>query len=317
MSLCLVFSIASTNLKFQYFAALTVVSDGCKSNIRSDFIEKQPIVKSHFFGLELIDAKMPLKSHGIVVLSNRAPVLLYQIGTHETRALIDIQGKPPSQTTGALKSYMISEVLPTLPEEIRPSFKKAIDDSNSIRSMPNQWLPPTINKTPGLILVGDSMNMRHPLTGGGMTVAFNDVVLLRDLLRDVPDFYDTELVLDRMEEFHWRRRNLTSIINILAQALYSLFAANDPNLRVLQKGCFAYFQRGGICIDGPVGLLSGVIRRPLVLYSHFFAVAFYSIWIMFKTTSPLLWPVCIIRSFMVFYTACVVILPYIWSEQQR
>ncbi|KAF3928122.1 hypothetical protein AA313_de0203958 [Arthrobotrys entomopaga] len=299
-----------------YFASLTFVADGCKSNIRSDFIPKQVQVKSHFFGLELIDAKMPLKNHGVVVLSNRAPVLLYQIGTHETRALVDIQGKPPSQTDGSLKEYMLGAVLPTLPEEIQPSFRKAVEDSKSIRSMPNSWLPPTMNQTPGLVLVGDSMNMRHPLTGGGMTVAFNDAVLIRDLLADVKDLNDTDLVLEKLFDFHWRRRRLTTVVNILAQALYALFAANEPNLKVLQKGCFAYFQRGGDCVDGPVGLLSGMLRNPLVLYYHFFAVAFYSIWIMFKTTSPLLWPVCFFRGFAVFYTASVVILPYIWSEQQ-
>ncbi|KAF3309321.1 Squalene epoxidase [Orbilia oligospora] len=306
----------NTKAEICYFAAITVAADGCKSNIRSDFIPRQVQVKSHFFGLEMIDTKMPLKHHGIVVLSNRAPVLIYQIGTHETRVLVDIQGKPPSQTDGSLKSYMMSAVLPTLPEEVRPSFRKAVEDSKSIRSMPNSFLPPTMNKTPGLILVGDSMNMRHPLTGGGMTVAFNDVVLLRDLLADVEDLNDSDLVLDKLAEFHWRRRGLTSVVNILAQALYSLFAADDENLKVLQKGCFAYFQMQGICIDHPVGLLSGMLRQPLVLYSHFFAVAFYSIWIMFKTTNPLLWPICFLRSFMVFYTACVVILPYIWAEQQ-
>ncbi|EWC46027.1 hypothetical protein DRE_04820 [Drechslerella stenobrocha 248] len=299
-----------------YFASLTVAADGCKSNLRADAISRTPEVKSHFFGLELIDAKMPLKNHGIVILCNRAPVLVYQIGTHETRALVDIRGKPPSQADGSLKAYMLGAVLPTMPEELQPSFRKAIEDSKSIRSMPNQWLPPTANRTPGLMLLGDAMNMRHPLTGGGMTVAFNDVVLLRDLLEGVSDLSDTDLVLEKMEEFHWRRRNLTSVINILAQALYALFAADDPNLKVLQRGCFNYFQRGGICIDHPVGLLSGVLRKPLVLYTHFFAVAFYSIWIMFKTSSPLLWPMCIFRSFAVFYTACVVILPYIATEQQ-
>ena len=34
----------------------------------------------------------------------------------------------------------------------------------------------------GVMLVGDSYNMRHPLTGGGMTVALHDVVILTRLL---------------------------------------------------------------------------------------------------------------------------------------
>lgn len=72
------------------------------------------------------------------------------------------------------------------------------------------------------------MNMRHPLTGGGMTVAFNDVVLISKLLspENVTTFADTRLVLKQMKAFHWQRKSLSSVINILAQALYSLFAAN-------------------------------------------------------------------------------------------
>ena len=60
--------------------------------------------------------------------------------------------------------------------------------------MPNSFLPPVEQGTAvtkkGVFLIGDSWNMRHPLTGGGpgMTVALNDVVVLRDLLGSVDDF---------------------------------------------------------------------------------------------------------------------------------
>jgi squalene monooxygenase len=67
-------------------------------------------------------------------------------------------------------------------------------------------------------------------------------------------------------------------------------------------------------VDGPVGLLAGLIKQPLVLFSHFFTVAFLSIWVLFRDT-PLthliLFPY---RSIMVFWTACVVIFPYIFAE---
>jgi squalene monooxygenase len=101
--------------------------------------------------------------------------------------------------------------------------------------MPNSWLPPTANKTPGMIILGDAMNMRHPLTGGGMTVAFNDVVLLSELLspEKVHDLRDTKAVLQQMSKFHWQRKNLASVINILAQSLYALFAANGKHLPIL------------------------------------------------------------------------------------
>lgn len=31
----------------------------------------------------------------------------------------------------------------------------------------------------------------------------------------------------------------------------------DVDLHVLREGCFAYFERGGDCINGPVSLLAG------------------------------------------------------------
>ena len=185
--------------------------------------------------------------------------------------------------------------------------------------MPNSFLPPTTNKTPGLILLGDAMNMRHPLTGGGMTVAFNDAVLLSELLdpKVIPNLDDRKAVLRQMHTFHWRRKGLTSVINILAQALYSLFAADDVQLKALQMGCFHYFKLGGQCVDGPVGLLAGIIRRPFVLFYHFFAVALYAIWIYITWSSSVLtMPLRAVSSVGVFWKACVVIFPYIFSELQ-
>ena len=86
----------------------------------------------------------------------------------------------------------------------------------------------------------------------------------------------------------------------------------DPNLLILQKGCFRYFELG--MTDGPAGLLSGLINQPLVLFAHFYSVAFVSIWIFFRESPIYLLPWTIIRSFLVFWTACVVIFPYIFAE---
>lgn len=64
-----------------------------------------------------------------------------------------------------------------------------------------------------------------------MTVAFNDVVVLRDLLAPerIPSLSDADAVADAMRTFHWRRKQAASVINILAQALYSLFAADGTD----------------------------------------------------------------------------------------
>ncbi|MCJ1308013.1 Squalene epoxidase [Agyrium rufum] len=300
-----------------YFGSLTVVADGYASKFRKQYMPHSPTSKSKFWGLELIDADLPYPGHGHVILSSGAPVLLYQIGTHETRALVDIPDNVPtaSHAQGGVKSHLRNVVLPSLPPSVQPSFKAALDEGK-LRSMPNSFLPPSTNKIPGLVLLGDAMNMRHPLTGGGMTVALNDVLLLRDLLspETVPLLTDTTLVLKQMRTFHWRRKNLTAVINILAQALYSLFAANDPQLRALQLGCFKYFQQGGACIDGPIGLLAGIIRQPLVLFYHFFSVALLSMWLVLSSSPIWRLPVAGLDCLSIFTKACLVLFPFIGTE---
>ncbi|RAL60300.1 hypothetical protein DID88_000077 [Monilinia fructigena] len=203
---------------------------------------------------------MPAPNHGIVVLSDISPVLLYQIGTHETRALIDVPENVPSASpsAGGVRNYIHKTVLPVLPPQVRPCFLKALEDGKILAACQTVGFPPQPRSKKVFSLLGDAMNMRHPLTGGGMTVAFNDVVLLSSLLspEKIPSLGDTTAIAKAMKEFHWRRKNLSSIINILAQALYALFAANDPQLKALQKGCFHYFRKGGNCIEGPAGLLA-------------------------------------------------------------
>ncbi|RUS33402.1 hypothetical protein BC938DRAFT_471893 [Jimgerdemannia flammicorona] len=326
----------------QVFAPLTIVADGLFSKFRKEFTDKTPDVKSNFVGEKqkcraiqttltrknrphsspssfiLTDCELPFPHHGHVILANPAPVLLYQIGSHETRVLVDVPGKLPSASTGALKV----------------KFLEALE-TERLRSMPNGFLPPSSNQTDGLLVLGDAANIRHPLTGatqlsivlhppssilpGGMTVAFNDVCLLRDLLSpaNIPNLHDTDLILAQLSSYFWRRKSYSLAINVLAMALYMLFAAaDDPNLQVLQEGCFRYFQLGGECIDGPVGLLSGLNQRPIVLVYHFFRVAFYAVYRLFADGEWNDVPRNFIKIFTVIWAACVVILPLLWTEVQ-
>jgi len=105
--------------------------------------------------------------------------------------------------------------------------------------MPNSFLPPVEQGTgvskEGAILIGDSWNMRHPLTGGGMTVALNDVVLLRDLLGSVSDLSDWRQIRRVLHRWHWDRKPLASTVNILSVALYDLFGADG-----LFNNCLCY-----------------------------------------------------------------------------
>ncbi|KAF2821496.1 squalene monooxygenase [Ophiobolus disseminans] len=307
--------------KDYYFGAVTLIADGYASKFRKEYIPHQPQVRSKFYGLEMIDAELPLPGHGHVILTDAPPILIYQIGTHETRILIDVPEGLPSASVknGGVKNHLLNVALPNLPPQTQPAFRRAIEDGK-LRSMPNSFLPPTTQKTAGLIMLGDAMNMRHPLTGGGMTVAFNDVVTLSTLLspQNVPSLEDTSAVLSAMSNFHWSRKSGSSVINILAMALYALFSANNVHLTALKNGCFRYFQLGGKAISEPAGLLSGLISNPLILVYHFFLVAFYGVWC--RVQSVEVWKVpyvLFVESVLIVWTAASVIGPYIVAEVRR
>lgn len=309
-----------------YFGALTIIADGYDSKFRKEVTATKPIARSKFYALELKDAPLPAPGYGHVIIGNAFPILLYQIGTHETRALFDVpHGIPEAMpAVGGVKNYLVNHAIPTLPAAVQPTALAALEDGK-LRSMPNSWLPPTKQVPRGMVVLGDATNMRHPLTGAGMTVAFNDVVLLSGLLHPdrIPNLADDRAVQAAMHTLYWRRKNYTSILNVLAQALYSLFAADDPQLHALRMGCFEYFRRG--ITDGPCGMLGGIIHRPIVLAYHFFSVAFVGIWMHFLETISsgpgplgiLKAPLALIDAVLILAKACVVFLPLIWREGFR
>ncbi|EKM51128.1 uncharacterized protein PHACADRAFT_263119 [Phanerochaete carnosa HHB-10118-sp] len=318
--------------KEAFLADLTIIADGCFSNFRSSVVgtaARKPELKSHFVGAVLENAQLPIERHGTVVLvKGSGPVLLYQIGTHDTRILVDVKAPLPSD----LKSHILDNIIPQLPSALHIPAQKALK-ADRLRRMPNSFLPSTEqggrHSKEGVLLLGDSWNMRHPLTGGGMMCAFNDVVILREYLSQVDDFSSWKEMSSLLHRWHWRRKALASTVNILSVALYDLFGADDESLEVLRIGCFKYFERGGDCVNGPVSLLSGIIASPAVLFWHFFSVAFYSIWVMFTHPHTVTsadgkpiqivpsidaYPYLFIKSIQVFWTACIVFVPLMWTE---
>ncbi|KAG0345107.1 Squalene epoxidase, partial [Podila humilis] len=185
-----------------YFAPLTVIADGCFSKFRKQFISKPVATTSHFVGFVMKDVELPFPNHGHVILATPSPILMYQISERDTRILVDVPGKLPSASSGALRSYLEKVVHPQLPPTVQKPFMEALE-TERLRSMPNSFLPPSTSSDLGVILLGDAMNMRHPLTGGGMTVALNDVVYLKDMLKgDVTN--DQEETMVQMELFFWK-----------------------------------------------------------------------------------------------------------------
>ncbi|KAI3972699.1 hypothetical protein MKX01_019357 [Papaver californicum] len=259
-------------------APLTIVCDGCFSNLRRSLCSPKVEVPSCFVGLILENCKLPHQNHGHVILADPSPILFYQISSTEVRCLVDVPGqKVPSIGNGEMAKYLKTMVAPQIPPQIYDSFIAAID-KGSIRTMPNRSMPAAPLPTPGALLMGDAFNMRHPLTGGGMTVALSDIVVLQNLLRPLRNLNDSASLCKYLESFYTLRKPVASTINTLAGALYKVFCASpDPSRKEMREACFDYLSLGGVCAEGPVALLSGLNPRPLSLVCHFFAVAIFGV----------------------------------------
>ncbi|KAH9625433.1 hypothetical protein KSS87_023300 [Heliosperma pusillum] len=260
------------------YAPLTVVCDGCFSNLRRSLCKPQIDVPSCFVGLLLENCELPYENHGHVVLGDPSPILFYRISSTEVRCLVDIPGeKVPSISNGQMASYLKTFVAPQIPPQLYDSFVAAVDKGN-IKSMPNRSMPAAPLPKPGALLMGDAFNMRHPLTGGGMTVALADIVVLRDLLRPLNDLSDAYNLCRYLESFYTLRKPVASTINTLAGALYKVFRASpDQARKEMRQACFDYLSLGGVFSNGPISLLSGLNPRPLSLVLHFFAVAIFGV----------------------------------------
>ncbi|XP_039594879.1 squalene monooxygenase isoform X1 [Polypterus senegalus] len=294
----------------EIYAQLTVVADGCFSRFRKNLISGKVSISSHFAGYIMKNTPQFKANYAELVLANPSPVLIYQISSTETRVLVDIRGEMPKN----IKDYMIDHIYPQLPEHLKEPFQTAVQNDR-VRTMPSSFLPPSPVTKPGVLLLGDAYNMRHPLTGGGMSVVFNDVRIWKALLQKIPDLCDDTAMLQAKKKFHWERKTSHSfVVNVLAQALYELFAGTDESLHQLKKACFLYFKLGGKCVTGPVGLLSVLSPNPMTLIGHFFAVSIYAIYFAFKSEPWITKPRAFFSSGAILYHSLAVILPLIYSE---
>jgi squalene monooxygenase len=290
------------------YAPLTCICAGVSSIFRSELNESEPVVASNFIALILKDVndKILFPDHGNVLLEER-PILMYPISSNEVRVLIDHKGDVPSQTNGELQKFLLEDVIRLIPEALHDAYKLAV--ATSVKYMPNRTLNADPKQKLGVFLLGDSLNCRHPLTGGGQSVIFSDIVILRELLQDI-DFKEYGQLQDAFEVFHSKRKSVAATINILANALYYIFSATEGNMEDMKKAVLQYFHLGGVCVSGPMGFLSGLDPRPYYLLTHFFAVALYG-------SLQIVWnsPLSILLAGSLVYKAAKLVVPIIRNEK--
>ncbi|KAJ1662581.1 Squalene epoxidase [Coemansia sp. RSA 1813] len=337
---------------------LTLVCDGITSQFRKVLNDTPIELLSHFCGFVLehspadstaffnsstagamptcssptepTDNPLPMPHNGNVLLDGVGPVLLYQMSECETRVLADIPGSSlPSEAGGHLRSVLRASLSTAAPKHMYPvlhmQLMSRLESARRIRCIGSKFIPATANRIAGALWIGDALNVRHPLTGGGMTIGLWDVVHLTRLLNrephlggEIEDAQRRRIVQRVVAEWQWRRRAHALVVNVLSVALHALFAAETKELGLLREACFAYLARGGDCTMHPSGFLSGLLASPLLLVYHFFSVAALAVWMRVSgASSAYTGGNVFFRIYSAMYTlymAASVILPLLWQE---
>jgi squalene monooxygenase len=251
----------------EIIAHLAVISDGQISRFRQQLSEPEIKVSGYFLGIIMQSNQLPHPNHGHLVIGDHPPYVLYPVNGEETRALIDFPGQIPPKFNDDFKRLVMNRFYSSMPDGLKPAFEEAVQ-AGGFKMMPNHRMPASPVFKKGAVLIGDSLNMRHPLTGGGMTCAFADIELLGSKLLQIGDFRDGDK-LEKVIRYFYEHRHLgTQTINILADGLYAV--VNHPDLR---DAFFEYVSRGGKFADEPAALLGGLLKDKKLLQKHFFGVA--------------------------------------------
>ena len=245
-------------------AKTVIASDGFFSKLRKGLHTIKPTVTSYFIGIELENVVLPYAQHGHIFSSEVANILCYQISNSRTRVLIDYKTETMPTKDDAFKQFLFEDIPNIMPEAIAEAFVSQVK-MHDLKFMPNHYLPAKMKNRPkGLILLGDALNMRHPLTGGGMTVGLKDVLYFSACLAH----FNTEDFESKVSSFYSKRTEWSATVNVMADALYQV--VNNEKLR---DACFNYLSYGGDNFKEPISLLAQSNTNKIDLLKHFAAVA--------------------------------------------
>ncbi|KAJ2023215.1 Squalene epoxidase [Coemansia sp. S610] len=325
-------------------ARITFVCDGISSQFRK-VLNPEPVdLISHFCGLVLEhepvatadyftgpagathlradpltqkENPLPMPHNGHVLLDGVGPVLLYQMSERETRILADIPGPSLPSDGTQLRALVRDSLSRAAPKHLYPVLHSrlmdAVDGAQRLRCIGSKFIPATANRIPGALWIGDALNVRHPLTGGGMTIGLWDVV---HLCQQIAKEDRSPRALSRATaQWQWDRRSRALVVNTLSVALHALFAAADsPDMCLLREACFNYLSRGSFYTMHPSGFLSGLFPSPLLLLFHFFSVALLAVAMRLGDTNAGFLPMRCFSAARTLWVAACVILPFMWRE---
>ena len=189
-------------------AARIVGADGRASIVRRSLgLSITPRTCSRMVGVTLGSVDLPLEGYGHVLCGGPGPILMYRVGEHCIRVIVDV----PSDgwTPGDRAGFLSDSYAGLLPEALRPAFVEALR-TGQFQAAANEMSPRFTYGSPHRVLIGDAAGHYHPLTAVGMTLGFGDALTLAE----GEDFHD----------FTTKRFHATHTPELLAMELYETFA---------------------------------------------------------------------------------------------
>ncbi|KAG2239599.1 hypothetical protein Bca52824_091557 [Brassica carinata] len=269
------------------FAPLTVVCDGCHSNLRRSLNDNNAEVTAYEIGYISRNCRLeqPDKLH--LIMAKPSFAMMYQISSTDVRCNFELLSKNlPSVSNGEMASFVKNSIAPSylsafmwqVPLKLRKTFLKGLDEGSHIKITQAKRMPATLSRKKGVIVLGDAFNMRHPVIASGMMVLLSDILILSRLLKPLGNLGDENKVSEVMKSFYVLRKPMSATVNTLGNSFWQvLIASTDEAREAMRQGCFDYLSSGGFRTSGLMALIGGMNPRPLSLFYHLFVISLSSI----------------------------------------
>ena len=201
---------------------------------------------SRMVGVVLERVELPCEGFGHVFLGAPGPILVFRIGPNRARLIADL---PLGGHTRESRTAYLREVYgPALPESLRSAFCAALN-GDDVQFAANTLCQRSRYGHGGLVLAGDSVGHYNPLTAVGMTLGFEDALLL---------------ARSRTAKTYERRRlSDCRVPELIAIGIYEIFRRHDSAALAIRHAVFDMWRRNPrecertmrylACEDGSLG----------------------------------------------------------------
>ena len=220
-------------------ARLIVGADGRASVVRQSLgWPTRPQTYSRMLGVLLNDVRLPFEGYGHVICAEPSPILIYRLGEHSVRLLVDL---PPAHSTREAIGALARSYADSLPDALGSAFLEAMRERR-FHAATNALRPRHTYGTSGRVLIGDAAGHYHPLTAVGMTLGFGDAFALAE----GSDFHD----------FAKKRTQETRAPELLAMGLYEVFADHRVEAAALRRTIYRQWREKPALRDRTIRLLA-------------------------------------------------------------